>query len=228
MEEVGRSGAEMSVAQAAEAAGLSRSRVNALVRSGRLPARRIGNQDVITDPNVLLSMPRRPGRPMSARMAWGLLLIADGERPDWLSPGDVYRLRKHLDRLRHDPAPELLLQALVVKRAGRLPLHGPEPRRLFDDADAVPSGISDPRAGLSAGSGVEAYVHADDLRSVVRRHLLVEPQGGGRPNVWLHSSAFVPPSSVRLQVAADLAEHGGSRERSRSRELIRAALEGVE
>lgn len=227
MEERGRSGAEMSVAEAAEAAGLSRSRVNALVRSGRLPARRIGNQDVILDPSALLSMPRRPGRPMSARIAWGLLLLADGERPDWLSPGDVYRLRKHLDRLRHDPAPELLLQALVVKRAERLPLHGPAPRRLLEDADVVPSGISDPRAGLSAGSDVEAYVHADDLRSVVRRHLLVEPQGG-RPNVWLHSSAFVPPSSVRLQVAADLAEHGGSRERSRSRELIRAGMEGVE
>ena len=216
----------MSVAQAAKAAGLSRSRVNALVRSGRLQARWVGSQHVIVDPSELLSMPRRPGRPMSARMAWGLLLLADGERPDWLNPGDVYRLRKHLEQLRRDPEPELLLQALVVNRGERLPLHGPEPRRLLDDADVVPSGISDPRAGLSAGSDVEAYVHADDVRSVIRRHLLVEP-GSGRPNVWLHSSAFVPPVSVRLQVAADLAEHGGSRERSRARQLIRAAMEGV-
>ncbi|UZN03313.1 hypothetical protein [Cellulomonas sp. S1-8] len=215
----------MSVSEAARAAKLSHARVGALVRSGRVPSRKVGNQHVILDPNALLAMPRRAGRPMAPRMAWGLLLLADDQRPEWVSPGDLYRLKKHLARLASDPEPESLLQALVRNRAARHSYRAPQPDALLRDDELVLSGVSDARAGMSAGSDVEAYVHEDDVRKVVRRHLLVEASDA-HANVWLHSSPLVPASPSRLQVAADLAEHGGPRERTRARDLIRTVVRG--
>lgn len=223
MREPDRSGAGLSLAEAAKAVGLSRSRVDALVRSGRIRARRVGHQYVIDDVSELEALPRRAGRPMSARMAWALLLMGDGRSADWVAPTERSRLRRHLARLRQDLHPEVLLQALVVNRADRLILHTPEPIGLVADGDLLPSGISDAGAGLSAGESYEGYVHNKDLPKVVRRHLLVEP-ARAQPNVWLHASEFVPRESLRLQVAADLAEHGGPRERSRARGLVQDAL----
>ncbi|MCC2313629.1 hypothetical protein [Cellulomonas xiejunii] len=219
-----RSGAEMTVSEAARAAALSPARVRALVNAGRVPSRKVGNQHLV-DVNALLAMPRRPGRPMSPRMAWALLLLTDDQRPEWVAPGDVYRVERHLDRLASDPAPELLLQALVRNRATRHAYGAQAPDGLRHDDQLVLSGLSDSRAGLAAAADVEAYVQDDDLRGVVRRHLLVAASDA-RANVWLHSAPFVPPSSLRLQVAADLAEHGGPRERQRARDIIRAAVEG--
>jgi len=220
-----RSDADLSVSDAARAAGLSHARVGRLVREGRVPSRKIGSQHVIVDVNVLLSMPRRVGRPLSERSAWVLLLHANGHRLGWMSPKDVYRAKAHVNRLAADPEPELALQALVRNRAERLSYHAQEPAALLADDDLALSGVSDPRAGMSAGSEVEGYVHQDDVPRIVRRHLLVAAPNA-RANVWLHSSPFVPDEPLRLQVAADLAEHGGPRERNRARKLIRDVLSG--
>jgi len=218
--------AELSVSEAARAAGLSHARVRQLVRSGEVPSRVVGNQHVIIDPSALLSRPSRAGRPLSERSAWALLMIADGQRHDWMSPKDVYRAKAHLSRIASDPAPEVALQALVRNRAKRLAFRAQEPSSLLNDDELLPSGLSDARAGMSAGSDVEAYVHVDDLRKIVRRHLLVESSGADA-NVWLHVAPLVPASPLRLQVAADLAEHGGPRERSRSREIVRDVVKDV-
>lgn len=220
-----RGDADLSVSEAARAAGLSHARVGQLVRAGRVPSRKVGSQHVIVDANVLLSMPRRAGRPLSERSAWALLLHADGHRPSWMTPKDVYRAKAHLNRLAADLEPEIALQALVRNRAQRLSYRAQEPAALAVDDDLALSGVSDPRAGMSAGSAVEAYVHQDDVPRIVRRHLLVAAPNA-RANVWLHSSQFVPDEPLRLQVAADLAEHGGPRERKQARKLIRGVLSG--
>lgn len=156
---------------------------------------------------------------MSERSAWALLFVADGQRDDWMSPKDVYRAKAHLNRLADDPEPEVALQALVRNRAERRAFRAQDPASLIDDDELVLSGLSDARAGMAAGFGVEAYVHADDLRKIVRRHLLVE-SSDVEANVWLHVAPLVPPSPLRLQIAADLAEHGGPRERNRAREIV--------
>jgi len=218
-----RRDAELSVSEAARAAGLSHARVGQLVRSGEVQSRMVGNQHIIVDANALLSRPRRVGRPLSERSAWALLFIADGQRHDWMSPKDVYRARAHLSRISVDPAPEVALQALVRNRAERLAFRAQEPSSLLDDDELILSGLSDARAGMSAGSDVEAYVHVDDLRKIVRRHLLIE-SSDAQANVWLHVALLVPASPLRLQVAADLAEHGGPRERNRAREIIQRVL----
>lgn len=216
-------GARLTVSQAADATGLSRSRVDALIRTGKLRATKVGHQYVLDDPQQLAALTHRRGRPMSVRMAWALMLVVDDLDAPWVTPGERRRLRAHVDRLREDADPATRLQALVSGRARRVAYRGTDPAAVLADEEVLPAGISDPRSGLSAGAEAEGYVHEGDWPRVVRRHLLVEPTDS-RPDVWLHVSAYLPPHALRLQVAADLADHGGSRERARASAIVAEAL----
>jgi excisionase family DNA binding protein len=217
-----RTGSRVTIAQAAEAAGLSRSRIDALIRAGKIRATKVGHQWVLDDPQQLAALTHRRGRPLSARMAWALMLDLDGVDAPWVTSVERRRLRDHQDRLRRDQDPVTRWQALAAGRARRIAYAGTDPAALLRDIEVQASGLSDPRSGLSAGSEAEAYVHEDDWRTVVRRHLLVEPTG--QPAVWLHVSAYLPPRALRLQVAADLADHGGPRERARARAILDEAV----
>jgi hypothetical protein len=214
---------EVGVPEAALVIGVSPVRVRQLIASGQLRAREVGGRWLV-DVESLPSAPRR-GRPMSQRIAWALLLLADGQRADWASAGEISRLRAQRNRLAHDPEPELLLRSWLASRANRHVFSAPEPQGLREDPRLVLSGISDPRSGMSAGAEVEGYVHPDDLQAVCADHLLV-PSSGERANVVLHASPapLTAPVPVLL-LAADLAEHDGPRELERSRDLIRQALE---
>jgi excisionase family DNA binding protein len=53
----------ISASQAAEALGVSRSRVLVLIGEGRLPAEKIGNQYVIRRADLAKVKDRKPGRP---------------------------------------------------------------------------------------------------------------------------------------------------------------------
>jgi hypothetical protein len=105
-----------------------------------------------------------------------------------------------------------VLRAWLPKRAG-LELVSIAQADLADflaDPRAIPSGISDPRAGLSVIGDGEAYVHPDVLDAVRSEYLLSDV---GRPNLWLHITDRVidrpPPLGL---VIADLAGHDGPRE----------------
>lgn len=98
-----------------------------------------------------------------------------------------------------------------------------EPAGILDDPRVIRSGLSDPRAGISAVDVVEGYVTTADLEQVCRAHLL--RSAPGRPTVILHVVDELPPDPVPLLLlAADLAEHDGARELARSRALITGAL----
>jgi excisionase family DNA binding protein len=222
MPSTGSRGSRLTVAQAADAAGLSRSRIDALIRAGKISATKVGHQWVLDEPQQLAALTHRRGRPLSPRMAWAFMLDLDGVDVPWITAVERRRLRDHRDRLRHDPDPVTRWQALAAGRARRITYVGTDPVALLDDAEVQASGLSDPRSGLSAGSEAEAYVHEDDWPRIVRRHLLVEPTG--RPDVWLHVCAYLPPRALRLQVAADLADHGGPRERARASAIVDEVL----
>jgi excisionase family DNA binding protein len=87
-----------SVADTAKELGVSAERVRQLIRSGGLAARAVGGRWLVDGDSVMrLARARRPaGRPFSPAHAWGLLTLASGERADWLSEGDVRRLRNVL------------------------------------------------------------------------------------------------------------------------------------
>jgi len=214
---------EVGVREASRMLDVSERRVRQLIEAGSLRARQVSGSwlvDVASIPNA----PRRGGRPLSPRMAWGLVEAVEGRRAPWLSPKDAFRLKRMRDRLELDPAPEVLLKAALVERADRYVLSCSEPDELRSDPRVVLSGISDPRSRMSAANQVEAYVHVDDHRGLVAEHLLVA-SSGGRANVILHVSMVRPSSPVPLLLlAADLADHDQPREVGRARELIAQAL----
>jgi excisionase family DNA binding protein len=88
----------VSVADAAKELRVSAERVRQLIRDGSLAARAVGGRWLVDGESVIrLARGRRPaGRPFSPTHAWGLLALASGERADWLSEGDVRRLRNVL------------------------------------------------------------------------------------------------------------------------------------
>ncbi|WP_431836161.1 helix-turn-helix domain-containing protein [Cellulomonas sp. Y8] len=206
---------EVSVREAADALGVSDRRVRQLVASGRIRARRVGSQWLVDGASLPIA-PRR-SRPLSPTEAW-LLLAADqapGARPG--------RWRDRRDRLRTDPSPETLLASWAAARGDRLLFASREPGGVLDDPAVVRSGLSDPRAGISAADLAEGYVRRDDLDAVRRRHLL--RPATGRPDVVLHVVAVLPADPVPpLVLAADLAEHDGPRELARASELIAQAV----
>jgi len=206
---------EVSVREAADALGVSDRRVRQLVASGRIRARRVGSQWLVDGASLPIA-PRR-SRPLSPTEAW-LLLAADqasGARPG--------RWRDRRDQLRTDPSPETLLASWAAARGDRLLFATREPRGVLDDPAVVRSGLSDPRAGISAADLAEGYVLRDDLDAVRRRHLL--RPATGRPDVVLHVVAVLPADPVPpLVLAADLAEHDGPRELARASELIAQAV----
>src|SRR5690554_5613159 len=157
---------DVGVPEAARLMGVSVARARRLAAEGRLRARLVGGRWLV-DAASLPSAPRR-SRPMSPRMAWALVVLSDGGRPDWVEPREVYRLRQALDRLAADDEPEVLLRSWLASRAERRRFSAPAPQALRSDARVVPSGLSDERAGLSAAGDVEGYVQAGDIGVVIR------------------------------------------------------------
>ncbi len=208
---------DVGVPEASRLMGVSVARARRLAAEGRIDARLVGGRWLV-DAASLPSAPRR-SRPMSPRMAWALVVLSDGGKPDWVEPRESYRLRRALDRLAADDEPELLLRSWLASRGDRRRLSAPDVQTLRSDARMVLSGLSDARAGLSAAGYVEGYVQADDADAVIRDHLLID--AGRSADVVLHVSPLLPEVPVPLLlVAADLADHDGPRELARARALI--------
>ncbi|MFV2144845.1 helix-turn-helix domain-containing protein [Isoptericola sp. G70] len=208
---------EISVAQAADLMGVSPVRVRQLAASGAISARKVGNQWLVEPRSVRRVAPVT--RPMARRTAWGLLELSAGRSPGWLDAHDRHRLRKQLSRLADDPQSARLAASWLSRRAERLELRTAEPLPL-DDHRLVPSGVSDPRAKISAPGFFEGYVHVDELDEVMADHELVE--AGSRPgNVVLHVTPLVPePPLPLLATVVDLVEHGPGREYAVAQQLM--------
>lgn len=208
---------DVGVADAARVMGVSAGRVRRLAAEGRIRARMVGGRWLV-DAASLPSAPRR-SRPMSPRMAWALVALSEGNRPGWVEPQEIYRLRRALERLAVDDEPEMLLRSWIASRGARLRLSATDLQMLRSDARVVLSGVSDVHAGLSAAGDVEGYVQTDDAETVIRDHLLTD--AGPRANVVLHISPIRPEAPIPvLLVAADLADHDGPRELARARALV--------
>lgn len=183
-----------------------------------MQARQVGRQWLV-EAATLPSSPHR-ARPMTADVAWGIL--ADAVRADY-GPDEAYRWRSRRDRLVHDAEPERLLASWVASRARRCLFASRAPDALLDDDRLVPSGLSDPRAGLAAGDVVEGYLRGADVDALRREHLL--RLAGHGANVVLHVSDQLPGRPVPpLVIAADLAEHDEPRTLARARQLILETL----
>lgn len=86
------------VPAAAQALGMSAERVRRLIRSGRLPAHRVGGRWLVDRASVAhhAATQRRPGRPFGPRHAWALLALASGRSPEWVPRSGQERLARAL------------------------------------------------------------------------------------------------------------------------------------
>lgn len=221
----------LSVAEAAARLGVSPARVRQRIKDGSLIAERVGHQWGIPA-QVLQDGAAKRSRPMSPRMAWALIALLSGSNPQ-VSPAERLRLRKRAEQLRQSDDPVSLLRSWASNRAERRKYSAAEPDldELRADDRLHLSGLSAPDAGVIAPRLVEAYVDASDLAGLIDDYFLVRPEDY-RGNVVLHviegNSPQFPhgPEVSWALLAADLAEHSGSRERARAAELVLRGFAG--
>lgn len=231
---------QMSVVEAAERLGVHPQRVHQRIRSGSLPAVKVGRQWVIqaSDVQRLKASNASPGRPLSVRSAHNLLACADGHQDLVAAMSSSERsraqsrLRTLLSRSGEEESVALLRRALT-NRAARVSLAASpaDLPHLREDPRLHLSGLSSPLSGIAASDVVEGYVSFRDAESVRQDHLLADAPIADS-NVIVHtvvegesrlSASQLAASS--LANAVDLAEHSGPREADAAYEaFLRAAM----
>jgi excisionase family DNA binding protein len=215
----------MSVPEAALRLGVDPSRVRAMIAAGLLDAEKVGGRWLVGQESVerRLSNARTVGRSFGRKKAWGLLLLAAGERPHWLSPWDLSRVRHHL----RDKG----LAALVPRLQNRAATHAfrahpSDLERISTDKSVVLTGISaagDHGLDLVAPGQVEIYLPEKLLERFAQRFAL---QVSERPNLLIHAVAGIWPFRKGCRVApasvvgVDLLDANDSRTRRVGRQLL--------
>ncbi|MDX3852140.1 excisionase family DNA-binding protein [Streptomyces sp. AK02-01A] len=188
----------MSVVQAAESLGVDDSRVRQLLHDGKLRGFRVGGRWLVEAASVQdrkMAAPE-PGRPLSARNAWGALSMLSGCSPDGLSHPERSRLLARLRNLAADgDLATVRLQKLLAARAEvrRYSVHRGVLPVLLDDPDVVRAGVSAaPHVGadyIAPGRG-EIYVHPERIGKLEAAFGLV--RDAQRGNLVVR----VPPASA--------------------------------
>ncbi len=209
---------------------VSVARVRDLVARRELPAIKLGREWLIEKAAVehRIALEPRAGRRFTPARAWGLLYLADGMMPDWLSPQDRWRLSSFIPRLR---AGDLRAQLVARARARPFRAHPGLLDGLRSDEALMMTGISASaplRLGLIGGDdSVEAYVSENALEDIARRHYLrpaddvnvvlrVAPSFG-----WTWPALRVAPSAA---VALDLLDSPEPRARQVGHDLLRTGV----
>ncbi|HVW30995.1 MAG TPA: helix-turn-helix domain-containing protein [Acidimicrobiia bacterium] len=217
---------EMGVDEAAAQLGLSQHRVRYLIHSGRLPARRVAGRWLVERADVeRLAEGRSPGRPLSPRVAWGLIALLDRGDAPWLSAPERSRLRA---RMRAAPSLDQLARACRGRaHVHRLHVHpGALPRALAWPG-AVPTGASAGGHDVVDARQGELYLpEADVVR--LRKELRARPAGSDDANLVIRVPAgglwpFPDGAAGPMAVALDLWDAGDSRSRRAAQRLYHRA-----
>ena len=94
--------ANVSVAEAARRLGVGVPRIHRRIAAGSLRAERIGSQWVVDELSLLRAGEyREPGRPLSARSAWAIIALSEGDNAALgaLAPVERSRAKARLDEL---------------------------------------------------------------------------------------------------------------------------------
>lgn len=231
--------ANVSVAEAARRLGVGVPRIHQRIADGSLRAQRIGSQWVVDELSLLRVAERRePGRPLSARSAWAIIALAEGNEDALaaLAPVERSRAKARLEDLLALVAEPQRAEDDVrrIASALRLLFHNRAERELRKAVVAdLPKLREDPRwqslmspavSGI-ASSDIDGYLAASDVQPISREFLLMPADADA--NVVIHvlpeEQKAYPESS--LQLAADLAEQRGPREELRAAELLREVAE---
>ena len=220
----------LSVAEAARRLGVNQARVRAMISASVLDAVKVGGRWLV-EPQSIERRVRSDvsvGRPLSSANAWGVLWVAAGLEPSWLSASALSRVRR---RLREDGLIALAPRLRTRAQTHRLRAHPSDVERIGAEECVVRTGISTVRDHdllLVAPGRVEAYVREPDLDELMARYAL-------RPDAVEHNVLFrivsgIWPFEVESRVApvpvvgVDLMASDDARTRREGVQL----LEGVE
>ncbi len=215
-----------SVSEVADRLGLSRQRVLELISSEELPARKIGRQWVVEEPDIAGWGQRRGsvGRPMAPAVAWGLIALLQGRDPDWLSPSERSRLRS---RLRRQPSVDAVGN-WVRKRSELhwLAGHRSALPKILDVPDALPTGVSAPGHDVIVINRTEIYLPGERFADLVSE-LLLDPSNPYAANILIRVPNGLWPFDNEVgavAVAMDLWEAGDDRSRRAASLVYKKAL----
>lgn len=221
----------VTVSDASEVLGISRSRVRALLRSGALPGFKKEAVWFVSLREIWqrVSVPPVAGRPFEPKSAWALLALAcevRGETSGIVVEVTESRERYLRSRLRSEGFAQLASR--LVRRARRQRFWVPpgELQRIWAEESLALSGISLSEqigADLVVAGELEGYISCDNLSKLVQKCPLIA--FSRRPNVMLHvveSWPFVRGlKEVPVPVAVlDLAESEEERTRNAGRRLM--------
>lgn len=217
----------LSVSEAARRLNVNAPRVRAMIAAGVLDAAKVGGRWVVGAQSVEQRSRAQalPGRLLSPRRAWGVLLLASAARPDWLSPSEISKLRRRLRETTIESlAPRLRKRAVVH----RLRAHPSDLARILEDDTVVRAGISAaPHYGadlVPPADEVDAYVPTRVLRRLQKTYAL---QPSSRHNVTLRVIDGVWPFGSGMAIAPavvvglDLLESDDARLQRAGRVLLR-------
>jgi excisionase family DNA binding protein len=172
----------LSVREAADRLGVSPMAVRKRIASGQLPAVKRG-RDWWLDKQVVQRIARQPagsGRPLSAEMAWAVLLLASGDEAAAakIAGRDRYRSRAR-QWLREHPLAEYAPQLRERARSEHFDVHPSELARLAKRPDVLPTGNSAAELVGVVGqpSSIEVYAPTKHRDAIVGEHALIAGDG---------------------------------------------------
>ena len=219
----------ISVQEAANRLGVSADAVRKRIASGRLPAQRRGREWWLDAREVDRMARKRPGqgRPLSAQMAWAVLLLASGDADAAARAVRNPRYRTRLRSwLRDHSLAEHASRLRARADAEEFDAHASELARIVDRPDVLTTGISaaDAAGLLGGSSAVEIYAPAAHREAFIDEHALERGPGPVRirwvsDEIWALLDQDNDRRAPRAAVLVDLLENDDPRAR---REAARA------
>ena len=176
---------EITSRQAAEQLGITQQRIQTLFAAGDVRGRKVAGRLVVDSADIQARLARRPGRgrPLAARVAWGMLWELSGERAHWLAASERSRLRTNIRKLNTDEVVLRVRRRATLHQYRILPTYVD---RLAADAACVASGVS---AASAVGADIvaigfaEIYTARSTHDRLVKQYATME--GGNDANVNL-------------------------------------------
>ncbi|MEO7803736.1 MAG: helix-turn-helix domain-containing protein [Actinomycetota bacterium] len=160
---------EITVQEAARRLSISEQRVRALLQAGRLDGHKVGRSWIL---DGIPDAARRgqAGRPLKASNSWALLALLSGERPSWVDPTVLARLKRRARN--HEVAIRGLRYGELRSRVYRWYVLPSDIAKLVGGFSLVLSGLSVAHLELnviSVGQQLDAYADQNQLHKIEQR-----------------------------------------------------------